>query len=181
MFVCNVTVFRKRKLTGSVVWRSWQGSWPILAEDQERRRINQKLRRSPRTHRSGRAVASSIRAGQQLRRLPVGKPKAKSINQFPSTWMHAALVCVCPPSPSLSPFLLPATNRTRTRGHDDESSRDGLRRRSSSERGVKRGQGGREGGIRRVKRARETREKYEEQIAKQIGTASDGLKGEIDV
>ena len=37
------------------------------------------------------------------------------------------------------------------------------------------------GGIRWVKRGRETREKYEKQIAKQIGTASDGLKGEIDV
>ena len=129
MFVCNVTVFRKRKLTGSVVWRSWQGSWPILAEDQERRRINQKLRRSPRTHRSGRAVASSIRAGQQLRRLPVGKPKAKSINQFPSTWMHAALVCVCPPPLSLSVTLSPPS--------DEQDAHAGTRRRILAGRAAK--------------------------------------------
>ena len=69
--------------------------------------------------------------------------------------------CVRFPPPPPPPPRLAATRNGRSIHGDDESSGG----RTTKEEG------------RRV----EKEEKYEERIAKQIGTASDGLKGEIDV
>ena len=112
MFVCNVTVFRKRKLTGSVVWRSWQGSWPILAEDQERRRINQKTTtqsadasiwaRCCEFHSSGTAATTTAR----------GKTEGE-VDQSISFDVDACCARVCLPPPPF-PLCHPFSSQRRT-------------------------------------------------------------------